>query len=240
MRKQARSVLSGAAALIVGSLGGALADEAPKLTPRLDEAPFAPLMDQGFEAVKAGKPADALVIFTEIDQKFTAAYAAGPRVYCSHNARETVINMTRAAADSQNAISIGGTWCDAIYFKAYALIDLDRPAEAASELDRALKMSPDNPQYLDERAELLMRARHFDEALAMFKLAEIDHVYMTSEATALATQSRSCRGIGFVLTEQGELDESEVNYHRCLTLDPNDEKSKDELAYIAKLRQKKK
>ena len=166
MRKQARGVLVAAAALLAYPLGGAFADEAPKLAARLDEAPFAPLMDQGFAAAKAGKPADALAIFTGIDEKFAAAYAAGPRVYCSHNARETVINMTSAAADSQNAISIGGTWCDAIYLKAYSLIDLGRPAEAASELDRALKMSPDNPQYLNERAELLMRARHLDEALA--------------------------------------------------------------------------
>ena len=239
MRKQARSILS-VAPLIAGLFGGALADEAPKLAPQLDEARFAPLIDQGFAAVKAGKPADALAIFTEIDEEFSAAYASGPRVYCSHNPRETVINMTRAAADSQDAVSIGATWCDAIYFRAYSLIDLSRPAEAASELDRALKMSPDNPQYLNERAELLMRARRLDEALAMFKQAETDHVYMTSDPSALAMQSRSCRGIGFVLTEQGKLDESEANYRRCLTLDPNDQKSKDELAYIAQLRQKKK
>lgn len=240
MRKQARGVLSAVAALLACPFVGALAGEAPRLIPRLDEAPFTPLMDRGFATVRAGKPMDALAIFTGIDEKFVAAYAAGPRVYCSHNARETVINMTRAAVDGHDAISISGTWCDAIYFKAYSLIDLGRPAEAASELDRALKMSPDNPQYLNERAELLMRAHHMDEALAMFKQAETDHVYMTSEASALAMQSRSCRGIGFVLTEQGRLDESEANYHRCLTLDPNDEKSKDELAYIAQLRQKKK
>jgi Tfp pilus assembly protein PilF len=73
----------------------------------------------------------------------------------------------------------------------------------------------------------------------MFKQAETDHVYMTSDAAALVMQSRSCRGIGFVLTEQGKLDESEANYRRCLTLDPNDQKSKDELAYIGRLRQKK-
>jgi len=42
------------------------------------------------------------------------------------------------------------------------------------------------------------------------------------------------------LTEQGKLNESEANYRRCLTLDPSDQKSKDELTYIAQLRQKKK
>ena len=240
MRKQAQGILVAAAVSLACPFGGPLADETASLAPRLDEAPFAPRMDQGVAAVKAGKPAVALTIFAGIDEKFTAAYAAGPLVYCSHNARETAINMTRAAADSHNAISIGGTWCDAIYFKAYSLIDLGRPADAASDLDRALKMSPDNPQYLNERAELLMRAGHMDEALAMFKQAEPDHVYMTSDASALAMRSRSCRGIGFVLTEQGKLDESEANYRSCLTLDPNDQKSKDELAYIAQLRQKKK
>ena len=240
MRKQAQAVLIAAATSLACPVGGALAGEAPKLAPRLDEAPFAPLMDQGFAAVKASKPAEALAIFAGIDEKFAAAYAAGPRVYCSHNARETLVNMTRAAADNQDAISIGGTWCDAIYFEAYTLIDLGRPADAASELDRALKMSPDNPQYLNERAELLTQARHMDEALAMFKQAEAHHSYMDAEAAALVVQSRSCRGIGYVLTEQGKLDESEANYRRCLTLDPVDQKSKDELAYIAQLRQKKK
>ena len=240
MRKQARGVLVAAAASLACPLGAPLAGGAAELAPRLDEASFAPAMARGLAAVNAGKSADALAIFAAIDEKFTAAYAAGPRVYCSHNARETVINMTRAAADGQDAISIGGTWYDAIYFKAYSLIDLGRPADAARELDRALKMSPDNPQYLNERAELLTRAGRMDEALALFKQAEPDHVYMSSDASALAMQSRSCRGIGFVLTEQGKLDESEANYRRCLTLDPNDEKSKDELAYIAQLRQKKK
>ena len=176
MRKQVQGVLAAVAVSLACPLGGPLAGEAAELAPRLDEAPFAPLMDQGVAAVKACKPADSLAIFTGIDEKFTAAYAAGPCVYCGHNARETVINMTRAAADNKDAISIGETWCDAIDFKAYSLIDLNRPADAASELGRALKMSPDNPQYLNERAELSMHTRHLDEALAMFKQAETDHV----------------------------------------------------------------
>jgi tetratricopeptide (TPR) repeat protein len=240
MLEQSLSSALSAATLIAVVGGAAVAGEAPRLAPRLDEAPFAPLMDQGVAAARAGKSAEALAIFAGIDEKFAAAYAAGPRVYCSHNARETVMNMTRAAADSHDAISIGGTWCDAIYFKAYSLIDLGRPADAASELDRVLSMAPYNPQYLNERAQLLTRAGRLDEALAMFKQAEADHAYINTEAAALIMQSRSCRGIGFVLTEQGKLDESEANYHRCLTLDPSDKKSKDQLAYIAQLRQKKK
>ena len=43
-------------------------------------------MDQGVAAAKAGKPADALAIFTGIDERFFAAYATGARVYCSRNA----------------------------------------------------------------------------------------------------------------------------------------------------------
>jgi hypothetical protein len=81
---------------------------------------------QGFAVVKAGKPAEALAIFTGIDEKFVAAYAASPRVYCSHNSRESVMNMTRAAVDGWGVISIGVTWCDAIYFTAYSLVDLGR------------------------------------------------------------------------------------------------------------------
>jgi hypothetical protein len=60
MRKQAQGILVATAALLACPFGGALAAEAPRPALRLDEAPFAPLMDQGVAAAKAGKPADAL------------------------------------------------------------------------------------------------------------------------------------------------------------------------------------
>lgn len=206
-----------------------------------DESALRTQVAQGLDAVKAGKAADALTIFDDVDRKFTAAHASGPRVFCARGATETVLYMTRAAADGGgDAIAISGLWCDAIYYKAYALTELSRPADAANELDRALKMAPDNSLYLNERAELLMRSHQYDPAIAMYQLAERDSPYMVGDDSVRAMKSRACRGVGYILTEEGKLDESEADYRRCLTLDANDQKSKDELAYIAQQRAKKK
>lgn len=40
------------------------------------------------------------------------------------------------------------------------------------------------------------------------------------------------------MTELHRLDEAEAKYHEALKLDPNDQKSKNELEYITQLREK--
>jgi tetratricopeptide (TPR) repeat protein len=129
-------------------------------------------------------------------------------------------------------------WCYAIYLKAYCLIDLRQPADAARQLDRALSMAPRNSQYLSERAELFTRARDLDASLAMFKQAEESAELTPNPNSARNLRSRACRGVGYVLVEQGKLDEAEANYNRCLGIDPEDQKSKNELGYIAQVRAK--
>jgi Flp pilus assembly protein TadD len=48
--------------------------------------------------------------------------------------------------------------------------------------------------------------------------------------------TRAWRGKAYCLVEQGHLDEAEQLYHKCLELDPNDSKAKNELKYIASKR----
>lgn len=227
----------GAAAVILAfSFVACFAAETPKPAPRLDETSLRPMISQGIVALKAGRPSDALKLFDQVDQVFSTAYTNGPAVYCSRGPQETVLYMTMAAARREPAITISPRWCDAIYLKAYSLIDLKRPVEAASEIDRVLKMAPENSQYLNERAQLHVSARQFDTALALFQRAEEHSALTPDAAVARVFKSRACRGIGYVLTEQGKLDESEATYLRCLGVDPDDQKSKNELAYIAKLK----
>jgi tetratricopeptide (TPR) repeat protein len=235
-RRMCRFVLGALATLFVCSFLPAWAGETSKPTRRLDEASLRPLMTEGVQAVRARKLDDAVKIFNEIDQKFRDAYAGGPRVYCSRGPKETVLYLTKSTAMKGSAIAIGSLWCDAIYLKAYSLTELRRPADAAKELDRVLKMAPNNSQYLNERAHLLTKARDFVAALAMYKQAEQDSALTPNQKVANEMKSKACRGIGYVLTEMGKLDESETNYMRCLTIDPSDQKSKRELAYIAWLK----
>lgn len=229
--------LAVAAALICAGAGWAAAEQAQP-RPRLDEAPLRPMMEQAVAAVKAGKASEALFTLGEIDSKFEAAYAGGPRVYCSRSPTETLLYLTKSTAQSGNAIAIGPLWCDAIYLKAYSLIELKRPVEAASDLDRVLRMAPHNAQYLSERADLYIRMRNLDAALAMFRQAGEDAAIAPRPDTVKQFQSRACRGVGYVLIEKGKLDEAESNYKSCLAIDPNDQKAKAELVYIARKRAK--
>jgi tetratricopeptide (TPR) repeat protein len=230
--------LAAAAALVViASQGGVASAETPRPAPDPDKATYVALMRQGIDAVKGRRPAEGLPLFDQIDRHYQALYPPGAHVVCSHGPSETLIYLTRSAAQNVSSVAIDGLWCDAIYFKAYALIDLNRPQDAERELDRALSLAPDNPQYLNEKGQLLSMAKRWDEAIAIFKRAEDDHVYAPSGGDSLAMQSRACRGVGYALTEQRKLDEAEANYRRCLTIDPDDEKSKNELRYIAQLRQ---
>jgi len=207
----------------------------------IDEAALRTQVAAGLELVKAAKGAAALAIFDEVDRNFAEAHASGPRVFCAHGPTEAALYMLKSASDGgADAVAINGLWCDAIYYKAYTLTDLGRPADAEKELDRVLKMAPDNSLYLNERAELATRAHQYDQAIAIYKLAESDSPYMVGDDSIRAVKSRACRGVGYILTQEGKLDESEAEYRRCLTIDANDQKSKDELAYIAQLRARKK
>jgi tetratricopeptide (TPR) repeat protein len=240
-RRRMRCFFLGAlAALFACSFSLGWAEETNKPTRRLDEAPLRPLMTEGVQAAKTGKPAVAVKIFDEIDQKFKDAYANGPRVYCSRGPTETVLYLTKSTAERGSAIAIDPLWCDAIYLKAYSLIELGRATDAANELDRVLKMAPNNSEYLNERAHLFTQARDFTAAIAMFKQSEQDSALTPDPKVSSEFKSRACRGIGYALTEMGKLDESEAKYLRCLTIDPNDQKSKGELAYIARLKASKK
>lgn len=243
MRATVRSAFA-AMAVLLCQLGAPRAEVAPKPAARTDGPVITPesinraLLKQGIDAVKAGHPADAIVIFEKIDAYYSGTSSSGQKPYCSHSAPESLIYLTKSAAEHVSSRIVPSVWCDAIYFKAYSLIELNRMEEASAALDHALELAPDNPQYLNEKGELLTRARRWNEAKTVFNQAEKDHVYSSSPADGVALASRACRGLGFVLTEEKKLDEAEANYHRCLGLDANDEKSKNELRYIQQLRQK--
>ena len=80
-------------------------------------------------------------------------------------------------------------------------------------------------------------SRRWKEAIAAYKLAEQDHVYSTAQSDGAILASRACRGVGYVLVEEKKLDEAEANDDCCcLSLDPNDKKTMNELRYIQQLR----
>jgi Flp pilus assembly protein TadD len=229
------------AALLLGArlaLGAAAGAQSPTpATPDPGESSYVVLLQKGVALVKAHRPQEAIDdYFDKIIASYATKYAdAKAQLYCSHTQTETLLYTLSGAAKEKDALVVGPTWCDALYAKGYALIDLNRLGEAEDSINRARALAPENPEYLSELGHIFSLRKQWPEAIEMFVHAEQSAVYAApKDVTTFA--SRACRGIGYALTEQNKLEESEANYRRCLSIDPADQKSMLELRYIGKLR----
>ena len=96
-------------------------------------------------------------------------------------------------------------------------------------------LSPKNAKYLIEFAEIAKLERDWNAAYEYYKEAEGASAVSPPE-TKSAELSHAKRGQAFVFIEQGKLDEAEKVLKECLKLDKNDQRAKEELEYIEKLR----
>lgn len=195
------------------------------------------LLLQAVQLVAGGKADAAMAPLDRIIAHYEQAHA-GEQVYCARGTGEVLAYMAMAAADKKSAIALGPTWADALYVKAYALIDLDRREEARPYLEWAVKLSPYNAHYLGELAELHKGERDWNKALALFEEAVAAAQAWSPDEVKKSELGRALRGVGFVLIELGRLDEAEAKFRQCLDLDPNDAGAQGELNYIRDLRAK--
>ena len=145
--------------------------------------------------------------------------------------------MMEAAAAKKAAVALAGTYCNAVFLRGFAEVDLGRFDAAEVDYQRALALSPRNPHYLSEMGELHSKKHEWNEALAWYHRAEEAKEFAGPEL-ANAELGRALRGIGYVDVELGKLDEAEAIYRRCLAIDPRDQKAQGELGYVLQLRAK--
>ena len=141
------------------------------------------------------------------------------------------------ATDKKDTVVFGPEWAKLIFLKGFALIDLGRGDEAKTYLERALALSPENPQYLSELAEWYKGRRDWAHAYGLFQRA-LDDAKLAPESEYDRVRARALRGMGYTLVEQGKLDEAEKRYRECLEINPGDEGAKGELEYIRRLKAK--
>jgi tetratricopeptide (TPR) repeat protein len=204
------------------------------------------LLDEGRRVIAQGIPDTA--IKKDIDPviaEFERRYAKETRViYVTHGLAESIVYMGMSGvADGKSgkkrgAIAIQGSWTDALVMKGYALFELRRPDEGKSVLRRAIELSPLYPPPWNELGALYQQEKDWPAALDAYQNAEDGTQFMAEGAEKTAMLTRAWRGKGFVLTEQGKLDESEALYKKCLALDADDGGAKRELEYIQSLRNK--
>jgi tetratricopeptide (TPR) repeat protein len=195
-------------------------------------------VDRAATLVHAGKPAEAIALLDPLIAAQEKRRQGDTRdVYCARSPAEILLYSGRAAQAKKPAIVLGEPACYSIFMKGFALVDLKRSDEAKPYFERAVAMAPSNAQFIAELAEWYKNRRDWDTAYALFQRAEAAAA-LSPKDTETFERTRAMRGQAFVLVERGKLDEAEKLYRACLKLNPDDERSKQELQYIAEQRGK--
>jgi len=192
---------------------------------------------QAFSAIQAGDPARALATVEPVVASFGKEFSGEKRhVFCSQTAEQDGYYLTTADGGADNVRLVTVTWCNALYVKAFALVDLDRLDDAQSAFERLVSFAPKHSRYLNELAYVLLKKKDWQHSI---------QAYATAEAAASFTPERrdyercvSFRGIGYDLVELGRLDEAEAAYRKCLAITPDEPKSLGEIEYIKEQRKK--
>lgn len=194
-------------------------------------------VDQAIDLIHDGRPADAIKQLDEVIAANDARYRdLGRDIYCTRTTTEAVLYMGMSGAAKRDAVAIDPTWCDAIFYKGFALIDVGRPAEARKWLERAVAMAPNNAHYGNELAESYKTERNWEKAYALFEKAAGDARTFSPDNRKSAELGRALRGMGFVRIETGQLDEAQKYFEDSLKIDPNNPNARSELQYIAEQR----
>ena len=195
-------------------------------------------VDRAFLLVTQHQPAAAVA---EVDKVIAASelrQKSDPTrlVSCARTNEETLLNLLEASAAKRSGVVVDGAYCDALFVKGFALIDLGNADGGRAMYQAALSHEPRHAWYRGELAETYKAARDWPRALAEFTQAADDARTFSPPNVKAQELGRALRGMGYALSEMGQLDEAEAKYRECLKIDSNDKGAMNELLYIAQQR----
>lgn len=207
--------------------------------------------------IRDGEPERAIEILDTVIAEYETQYPDGEtRWYVARGTEETLAYMVSAAANNdgkhKNTSALIVMWAEAYYLKGYALVELGTGgskiakstpigdpaylAPAKKALERGVHLAPYHARMLSELGQIYQLEKDWDNAYRYYAAAE-DASAFTHEAERRSELGRAKRGMGFVLIEQGKLDEAEKKFEECLKADPDDSGAKREMLYIQSLRE---
>lgn len=201
---------------------------------------------EGDRLLASKQPQQAIAAaFNPVIADFEARYADDKiAYYCARTSTEGGAYLIHAAAEhdrngkGQDARLLDHLWAYGYYGKAFALIELGQPDAATVELEKALKLSPYNPQFLTERGFLHMKQKAWQEMLQSNLSAEEFVPLASPDDRRDIEHARALRGQGFALIELDRLQEAEDKFLASLKLDPSSQAARNELDYIKQLKAK--
>lgn len=204
----------------------------PVKNPYRDPLVDDPRFDRGMEAIGSKNPQQAIALMQPILDGFEKRYGGEKRqIYCAITKQQAIAYMGAAAKEKRDAVSIEPAWCRAQYIRAFALVDLDRLDEAQQAYQRLVGYAPQNSRYLSELGYVFQKKKQWQQSLDIYRRSEV-----SADLSPDGTDNERCvalHGIGYDLIELGKYDEAEVAYRKCLAINPDDDKSQQELKYIA-------
>jgi tetratricopeptide (TPR) repeat protein len=189
--------------------------------------------------IREGKPSEGIAVLdTLIAAQEKERAADRRRAYCARSPAEARTYEAAAAKERQRIVVLPQSACYSLYLKGFALVDLHRPDQAKIWYDRAVAMAPRNSHFLGEMGEWYKTRHEWTQARAWFEKAR-EASELSPDDRKSNDKRRAMRGIGFVLIENGTLDEAEKIFRDVLAIDPNDDHAQRELQYISEHRGKK-
>lgn len=198
------------------------------------EPPIAP---QAMAALRSGHNEEVLAITQPaFDRQLEREKDSSRLWFCGHGTAETLLYAAMGAKDHKAATVLLPDACDALFLRAYALINLQRLPEARSQLETLTRMAPFFSQYAVEYAFSVRASGDLDRALELYRnAAELASAKLTGQEEK-HERATALRGVGFILTEKGDLDGAEKSYRDSLKDEPDSEVARHELTYIAQLK----
>jgi tetratricopeptide (TPR) repeat protein len=225
-----------AAALLAAAPAAPSAQSAPAPAASPAASADSQAIDRAADLIGAGKPAEAVTLLDAMIADQDKRLKGETRsVYCARSPVESLSYTVHAAREKKAAVVLPQEPCYALFLKGYALIDLNRGDEAKTWLERAVAMAPSNAHFLGELAEWYKVRKDYKTARALFQRA-VDAADLSPDNRKTFDKGRGLRGLGYILIEEGKLDEAAALYRQCLQLDPADERAKKQLDYIAEHR----
>ena len=123
------------------------------------------------------------------------------------------------------------SYSKAYYYLAYIGVEQNNPSEALDWIEEALKLEPDHPLILSEKAIILQRSGDIKQAYDLY----IQAAHVRSWATD-SEKAKALRGAGCVLIDMNNLDDAEMVLRKSLELEPDSNNAIEELVYIQHLR----
>lgn len=197
-----------------------------------------PKIVAALEAIKAGRPQEAVDALAPVIAAYEADQAKEKRhLYCGMSMTESLAYMALPDPNKKGAVALPPGYCTALYLKGFALIDLNRIADARAVYQRVVALAPFHAHFLSELGQSYRYEKNWPMMLETCKRAE-GVVDFAADESKKQEKAFAWHCQGYALSELGRFDEAEKLYHQCLELNPNDAHAKNELIYIAEQRKK--